>query len=341
MQAIQVGKGGVFEVANVPAPALEGPYDIVVQVKAVALNPVDTKIRASASPGKILGYDASGIVESAGEESPYKPGDAVLYAGAVARQGSNAQLQLVDSRLVARKPESLAWHEAAAIPLVGLTAWEMFVDKFRLRPGEDNSTEVLLVINGAGGVGTLAIALAATVFGIKRIIATASRPETVEWVKKHGATDVINHRSLLGPQLESLGVKPSLAFITYDTVTYVKQLIPHMRAFGHIGSIVETTSSLDDAESAQVVPIHDMGAFSRALSFHWEFMFAKAIHGYDIESQGKALATIVQLAAEGSLAPLVTVHRELSVANLTEMHALQASGKAYGKIAFTVPDTLA
>jgi NADPH:quinone reductase len=162
MQAIHVARKATtvdnLELASKPIPELTSPTDILVQLRAVALNPVDTKRRLSRE-GAILGYDGAGIVVAAGAETSFVPGDHVLYAGDVTRPGSNAQFQLVDGRIAAKKPDELAWEEAAALPLVGLTAWEMFTDHFRLKPG-DNSKEILVIVNGAGGVGSMAIQLA-------------------------------------------------------------------------------------------------------------------------------------------------------------------------------------
>jgi NADPH:quinone reductase len=163
IQAIHVNKSGHpsgLELTEIPIPTISSPHDILVKIKGVALNPVDTKVRGGAATGRILGYDASGIVEAAGDQAIFKKGDSVIYAGAIGRPGSNQQYQLVDSRIAAKKPESLAWDDAAALPLVSITAWEMFEDKFRLKPFTDNSKEILLIVNGAGGVGSIAIELA-------------------------------------------------------------------------------------------------------------------------------------------------------------------------------------
>jgi zinc-binding alcohol dehydrogenase family protein len=334
MQAIQVAEKGAaspLELATVPIPTITAPYDLLVKIKGVGLNPVDYKSRQRLPKGSTLGYDASGIVEAAGDQALFKPGDAVFYAGSVVRPGSNAQYQLVDSRIVARKPESLAWDEAASLPLVSLTCWEMYEEKFKLKPFADNSNEVLVVVNGAGGAGSMAISLAKQVFGIKTIIATASRPETIEWVKKLGATHVINHRETLAPQIKALSLVPTLNFITYDTPHYLKELIPVTRPFGQFGSIVE---------SEDPIPIHESLAMVGSFSFHWEFMFSKSMFNYNLESQGRILEQVGKLKEEGKIPSLVTFSKDFSVASLLEGHKLQSSGKSIGKIAFTVPDSL-
>jgi NADPH2:quinone reductase len=166
MQAIHVADPSAgakgLELITIPIPSISSPHDILVKVHAVALNPVDSKTReglSGDSTGKILGYDGAGIVVEAGTQARFSKGDAVLYSGDATRPGSNAQYQVVDSRIAGKKPESLPWDEAAALPLAGLTAWEMLEDKFKLKPG-DNSGEVLVIVNGAGGVGSIAIQLA-------------------------------------------------------------------------------------------------------------------------------------------------------------------------------------
>lgn len=166
-------------------------------------------------------------------------------------------------------------------------------------------------------------------FNIGRIIATASRPETIEWVKRFGATDVINHREPLGPQLEALNVQLSHAFLCHDTPSNVEQLIPHMRPFGHIGSIVGTPAP---------VPISGDPAFFRSLSFSWEMVFTKATFGYNLKSQGQILEKLAKLAEDGVFPSFVTKREVFSLAKLKEGHELQASEKVYGKIVFSVPE---
>jgi NADPH2:quinone reductase len=181
----------------------------------------------------------------------------------IGRSGSNGQYAVVDARLAGRRPVRAGWGaaECAALPLVGITAWEMLACHFGLVPFSRPATvETLLIVNGAGGVGTMATQLARFVFGVQNIVVTASRPETVEWARANGATHTISHREPLAPQLEKLGLVPSLAFICYDSAANIKQIIPVMRPFGRIGSIVEATDSIGFDGGA---------AFYKALSFHW------------------------------------------------------------------------
>jgi len=340
MQAIHVSESGstsqVLSLTTVPTPKVEAEHDILVRVRGVALNPIDTAMRKHKLNG-ILGYDGAGEVVAVGPQAQargFKEGDRVLYAGDITRTGSNAQYQLVDSRIVGRLPAGLKdWAEAAALPLVSLTAWEMFEDHFGLRAGEEkNARETLLIVNGAGGVGTAAIQLARKVFGIKTIIATASRPETVEWVKKLGATHVIDHRKELGPQLKELDLVPSLAFDCHDAATYVPALVPLMGPFGRIGSITNQPYTLSE-ELARV-------AFTHALGIHYEFMFARAMWKHDMARQGEILDRVAELTARGELVAGVTRREPFGVKALREGHDLQESGKSYGKIAFELPENL-
>jgi len=281
----------------------------------------------------VLGFDASGVVVQAGAEALFKNGDEVMFAGVLGRSGSNGQYAVVDSRIAGRKPRGWSDGEAASLPLVGLTAWEMLECHFNLVPfSRPKKEETLIIINGAGGVGTMATQLARYVFGVHNVVVTASRQETVDWAKKNGATHTISHREPLAPQLEKLGLVPSLAFICYDTANNVKQLIPVMRPFGRIGSIVEATDSLG---------IEGGAAFGKALSFHWELMFTRPLRNYDLETQGEILNNISKAVEQGLLKSIVWKKKVFSVNNLREMHALQESGQAIGKISFEVGDTIA
>ncbi|EPQ60170.1 quinone oxidoreductase [Gloeophyllum trabeum ATCC 11539] len=327
------GPASVLSLTEVPIPALETPYDILVQIKACALNPVDTKIRSGKFPAHpILGFDAAGVVEKAGQQALYKPGDEVMYSGALGRSGTNAQYSVVDSRIVGRKPKGWGWAETAGLPLVGLTAWEMLEGHFNLKPFQSPSKEeTLLIVNGAGGVGSIATQLAARVFKIKSVIVTASRKETRVWAKRNGATHVINHHEALGPQLEQLGLKPTLAFICHDTQKYLEPIVKLMSPWGRIGSIVETDSPLN---------FHTMDAFGKALSFHWEFMLAKPANQFDLATQGRMLNDLTKAVEDGDVTSLVTVKEVLSQDSLQRMHRLIEGGVSMGKVVFEVQDTI-
>jgi len=336
MRAIIASKPGpasMLSLASIPIPSLETPYDILVRIRGISVNPVDTKVRKSnTQPNRVLGFDASGTVEQAGEKALFKKGDEVMYAGAIARSGTNAQYSVVDSRITGRKPKGWNWEDAAGLPLVGLTAWEMFEGHFNLKPFQKPEKEqTLLIINGAGGVGSMATQLASKVFGIKYVIVTASRKDTVDWAKKNGATHVINHHEDLAEQIKALSLTPTLAFICYDTMKYLPLLPPIMGPWSHIGSIVET----DDP-----IPFQTGGAMFKALTFHWEFMFSKAAHGYDLGTQGRMLNDLATAAEQGSVTSLATVKEVLSVESLRKGHELLESGKSIGKVVYQVNDTI-
>ena len=186
--------------ARLPKPSPTG-RDLLVRVEAVSVNPVDTKVRAPKDKvedtPKVLGYDAAGVVESVGDAvTRFKPGDAVYYAGDITRPGTNAELHLVDERIVGPKPRSLGFAEAAAVPLTTIAAWEALFDRLRLPQGTASRDAALLIIGGAGGVGSIAVQLARQLTGL-RVIATAARPASADWVRTMGAHDVVGHRQLI------------------------------------------------------------------------------------------------------------------------------------------------
>ena len=216
--------------------------DLLVRVKAVSVNPVDTKLRkAAATTGeewKVLGYDASGVIEAVGDDvKNFKAGDAVFYAGSISRPGTNSEFHLVDERIVGRKPASLSDAEAAALPLTSITAWEMLFDRLEvLRPTPEGGG-LILVVGGAGGVGSIAIQLLRALTDLT-VIATASRPETQEWVKKCGAHHVIDHSNPLAPQIEELGLGGvGFVFSTTQTHQHLEDIAELMAPQGRFGLI--------------------------------------------------------------------------------------------------------
>lgn len=334
-----------LELQSIPIP-IPGPTDLLVQVKASSVNPVDTKIRQGKFPASdITGFDCAGIVHSTGANVvSFEVGDEVYFAGSLGRPGSMAQYTVIDHRLVSKKPKSLDFGEAAGYPLVSLTAWESFVDHFNLIPlatmdtlSSKTNDNAILIINGAGGVGSIATQLARKVFKLKTVIVTASRPETVAHAEKMGATHVINHHEALRPQIESIlgpvdengGGSLKYALICYDTQKYLPQLSPLMSPFGKIASIVETDSP---------IPFHAPEAFSKSLSFSWTFMMTRPTTGYNMESQGRVLKQLAKLIDSGKVGGLVTDSKPLSVKNLREAHEKLESGKMIGKMVFTVGD---
>lgn len=311
---------------DLPKPSPKG-RDLLVAVKAVSVNPVDTKVRAPKdkveTEPRVLGWDAAGVVEGVGEGvTLFRPGDEVYYAGDITRSGSNAEFQLVDERIVGRKPRSLSFAEAAALPLTTLTAWEALFDHVGIDMESDNSGQSLLIIGGAGGVGSIAIQLAKHV-GLT-VIATASRPETVKWVLGLGADRAVDHRQPLPPQLAALGFK-EVGFIANfaNTDQYWAAMAELIAPQGHIVCIVENAR-----------PVEIGLLKSKSASFSWEFMFTRAMfQTSDMGRQGELLNEVADLVDAGKLR--VTKSETLTpinAANLRKVHARLESGTAVGKI---------
>jgi NADPH:quinone reductase len=297
------------------------PTDLLVRIRAVSINPVDYKVRQSRRAGGtepvILGWDASGVVEKVGSQATgFNVGDKVYYAGDLNRNGSNAELQAVDYRLVALKPKTLSFAEAASLPLTSLTAWEALFERGFVFNGQTN----VLIIGGAGGVGSIAIQLLKAETPA-RVLATASRPDTIEWVKSMGADVVLNHKLPLADEIKKAGCpNVDIVFSTTHTKDYLKIIPDLLRPFGSLCLI-------DDPE------VLDVASFkSKALSVHWEFMFAKSLFGYRMESQGAILKQVAQLADGGKLRPTISeTFTGLTVENFKQAHTLIEQGKSIGK----------
>lgn len=303
------------------------PSDLLVRVHAISVNPVDVKVRTTVTPpaggAKILGWDAAGIVEAVGADvTTFRPGDAVFYAGAIDRPGSNSELHVVDARIVGRKPASLSPSQAAALPLTAITAWELLFDRLGVSYGTKTQDGQLLIINGAGGVGSILIQLARRLTGLT-VVATASRPETIAWVREMGAHHVIDHRHPLDEGLKAIGI---------PEVRYVASL---SGSSGHLASILAALAPqgklalIDDPETLDITPFK-----RKSLSVHWELMFTRSLFGTaDIAAQGKLLNEVAELVDAGVLR--TTLKDEIgpiNAANLRKAHALVESGKAIGKL---------
>ncbi|RBP14057.1 NADPH2:quinone reductase [Roseiarcus fermentans] len=309
-----------------PEPRPAG-RDLLVEVKAISVNPVDTKVRRSASPQgddwKVLGWDAAGVVRAVGSEvTLFQPGDAVFYAGSITRPGANAELHLVDERIVGHKPASLDWAEAAALPLTALTAWEALFDRLDVAKPAPGAARAILIVGGAGGVGSIAVQIARQLTDLA-VIATASRPETQAWVKALGAHHVIDHSKPLAPQVEALGVgAPAFVFSTTHTGAHVADIAELIAPQGRVCLI-------DDPKG------FDIMLFKRkAVSIHHELMFTRSIfHTPDMGEQGRILNDVGRLVDEGRLRSTLTERRSpINAANLKQAHALLESEKARGKI---------
>ncbi len=310
---------------DLPMPHATG-RDLLVKIEAVSVNPVDYKVRLRAQPpageAKVLGYDASGIVHSVGPDCTlFRPGDAVFYAGDISRPGTNAEYHLVDERIVGPKPASLTHAEAAALPLTAITAWELLFDRLGLsaQGGEGAS---ILIVGGAGGVGSILIQLARQLTALT-VIATASRPESADWCRSLGAHHVVDHSGDLAAQVSALGAAP---------VVHVASLTGTDQHFAAIAGIV--------APQGRVALIDDPGVIDvrllkqKSVSLHWEFMFTRStFQTPDMIRQHELLGEVARLVDAGQLR---TTLREriapISAANLRRAHGMLESGTARGKI---------
>ena len=304
-----------------------GERDLLVAVRAVSMNPVDTKRRANFEPEadinngtKIIGFDAAGVVTAVGSKvSLFNVGDEVFYAGDVTRPGTNSEFHLVDERIVGKKPAFLNFADSASLPLTSITAWEMLFDSFALKPG-DGHGESILVVGGAGGVGSILIQLVKQLTSLT-VIATASRPETVEWVKKMGADHVVNHSQPLAAQVKALGLQPRYVASLTATEDHFDSIVELIKPRGHIGLI-------DDPKAFNINAIK-----LKALSFSWEFMFRRSMFQTDdMIKQHELLNEISRLVDEGKIVSTATHYAgKINAENLKEMHALQESGRVIGK----------
>lgn len=304
-----------------------GEQDLLVEVQAIAVNPADTKVRASAQPAsgtwRILGWDAVGHVRAVGARvSGFKPGDQVFYAGAIDRPGCYAERQAVDARIAAHVPSNFSAEDAAALPLTALTAWETLFDRLKVEQAVTGAANTILILGGAGGVGSMTIQLARALTGLT-IITTASRPETVEWVRQLGAHHVIDHRQPLAPQVEALGIgAPAFVFSTTHTDHYLSDIVELIAPQGRIALI-------DDPKSLDIVSLK-----RKSLSIHWEFMFTRSLlQTADIAHQQAIQQTVAELAEQGRI---VTTRKQtlgpINAQNLRVAHELLESGRAIGKI---------
>jgi NADPH2:quinone reductase len=301
--------------------------DLLVKIEAVSVNPVDTKVRMRGNPEpdkpKILGYDAAGTVAATGPGcSLFKPGDKVWYAGSIARPGTDAELHLVDERIVGRMPKRLSFAEAAALPLTSITAWEMLFDRFAIRIGKPASAGALLIIGGAGGVGSIAIQLARRLTGLT-VIATASRPETQAWCRELGAHHVIDHAAKLTDGLSAIGVKQvEYVFSITQTERHFAQIVELIAPQGKLGLI-------DDPATLDALPFK-----RKCASIHWESMFTRALFETpDMIAQHRLLCEVADLVDDGLIrTTLAETMGKIDAATLKRAHALIESGRARGKL---------
>lgn len=312
---------------DLPPPALR-PRDVLIEVRAVSVNPVDAKVRggASAAPSspQVLGWDVAGVVRALGTEaSHFRVGDEVYGAGDITRAGSNAELVAMDERIVARKPRSLSFAAAAALPLTSLTAYEALFHRLRLPRGQEARGRRLLVIGAAGGVGSVAVQLAKALTDLT-VIGTASRPETTAWVKELGADGVIDHRAPFGSQLQALGIEHVDAILcTADTDPYFSRLADITAPQGALCFIVPNKAPVD------LAPF-----YAKSVAFHWELMFTRPMFATaDLAKQGEILKEVASLVDEGRLRTTLTeALAPLCARTLRSAHARIESSATIGKL---------
>ena len=310
---------------EIERPVAKG-YDLLVEVKAIAVNPVDTKVRSpkpeTETEPHILGWDAAGIVKEVGDRvKKFQIGDEVYYAGDLTRPGCNSEYQLVDARIVGHKPKSLEFAAAAALPLTSITAWEALFDRLNIDRSADAGKSIL-IINGAGGVGSIAIQLAK--LAQLEVIATASRPETIAWCKELGADYVVNHRHNLATEVAQIGYKTvDYILCLYDTDGHWQAIAEAIKPQGKICTIVE---------NKQPLAMDILKKKSAALV--WEFMFTRSMYQTDdMVEQGKLLDEVSQLIDRQTLVSTCKdIVKPINAANLRKVHQRIESGRAIGKI---------
>ena len=311
---------------EIAKPEVSGHY-LLVQVKAISVNPVDTKIRAPKeqieTEPRVLGWDGSGVIVAiGGDVTHYTVGDEVYYAGDITRSGSNSEFQLVDERIVGKKPTTLSFAQAAALPLTSITAWEALFDRLGISAKGDDAGKSILIIGGAGGVGSIAMQLASKVAKLN-VIATASRDKSREWCLKLGAKSVINHREPLNEELANIDI-PIVDYILClnNTDQHWPAMAVAIKPQGNICSIVEASNV-------------DLGLLkSKSVTFVWEFMFTRPMYQTaDMIEQQRLLNKVADLIDKGDLVTTASnLIQPINAENLRKAHALIEQGDAIGKI---------
>ncbi len=324
-QSLPIDHPDALQDVQLAAPQ-PGPNDLLVEVKAISVNPVDTKIRRNVQPdagqAKVLGWDVAGVVTAVGDAvKQFRPGDRVFYAGAIDRAGANSELHVVDERIVGRMPGSLDFARAAALPLTAITAWELLFERLGVREGQGDG-QSLLIVGAAGGVGSILVQLARQLTGLT-VIGTASRAQTRDWVQALGAHHVIDHSLPLSEELKRIGI---------GQVSHVASLT---HTDQHYGQIIEALmpqgrlALIDDPAQLDVVQLK-----RKSLSLHWEFMYTRSLfQTADMIEQHRLLNRVSQLIDDGVLKTTLGEHfGSINAANLRRAHALLESGTAKGKI---------
>lgn len=327
-ECLPITNSAALKDIELPKPILQ-PHDLLVRISAVSVNPVDTKIRRERAPKpgqfEVLGWDAVGTVEEIGAAvSHFAVGERVYYAGAINRPGTNSELHAIDERIVARAPASLDDSQAAALPLTSITAYELLFDRLGIAKG-GGAGKTLLVIGGAGGVGSILIQLARQLTKL-HIVATASRKETQDWCLELGANTVINHNHLIAEELKANNISAVdyVAALT-QTQQHYDQIIESIKPQGKIAVI-------DDMDGLDIMKLK-----TKSISLHWELMFTRSLFQTpDMVEQGRLLAELADLVDNGRIRTTATANfGQINADNLRRAHALIESGKALGKIVLT------
>ena len=325
-QSLPIEDPAALQDIELPAPE-PGPRDLLVEVRAISVNPVDTKVRRNVQPeagaAKVLGWDVAGVVKAVGSDvTLFQPGDKVWYAGSIARAGGNSELHTVDERIVGHMPKSLGFAEAAALPLTAITAWELLFERLQIAEGKEDQGQSLLIVGAAGGVGSILTQLAKQLTGLQ-VIGSASRPETQQWVRELGADRVVDHRQPLAAELKAQGIEQvtHVASLT-QTDEHLDQLVEALAPQGKLALI-------DDPKQLDVVKLK-----RKSLSLHWEFMYTRSLFETpDMLEQHKLLNRVADLIDAGTLKTTVGEHfGQINAVNLRRAHALLESGAAKGKI---------
>ena len=314
-----------LEAFDIPRPSPRG-RNLLVEVRAVSVNPVDYKVASGTPPEaggiKVVGYDAAGFVAEAGAEARlFKPGDEVFYAGSIGRQGADMEYHLVDERIVGKKPRSLDFPAAAALPLTAITAWEAMFDRLVIARDVPGAAKAILILGGAGGVGSVAVQLARQLTDLT-IIATASRPETAAWVKEVGAHHIVDHRQKLAPQVAALGFgAPAFLFATVPAAGLFPDLAELIAPQGRVALI--------NSEAADVSPF-----MRKSAAVCYELMFTRPLfQTADIEAQHRLLNEVSDLVDSGRVRSTMREnYGRIDAANLMRAFAFLKSGRAIGKI---------
>jgi len=328
-QNLPIDHAQALQDIELPTPTL-GDYDLLVEVKAVSVNPVDTKVRNGGNvpegQARVLGWDAAGIVRATGPlATRFKPGDRVWYAGDLNRPGSNAELHAVDERAVGPMPTSLGFAEAASLPLTAITAWELLFDRLRANEADPTENRAILVVGAAGGVGSILTQLARQLTDLT-VIGTASRPETRDWVLAHGAHHTIDHHKPWKAQLEALGI---------NEVAYVASLNGTARNVEQIADVLMPEGAfalIDDPKTLDIAPFK-----LKSIAVHWELMFTRTMFNTrTLARQHALLRRVAELVDRGDIVHTMTQQIEgLDAAGLKKAHALVEAGDMIGKVVVT------